>query len=101
MHADLSLVLENLLENYGKVATGYLKLNLSFYKAPLFSPVKVLTVCSYVISTHSDFPLFPLPVSASLYFHSPPLPVRHFFPFSHHWHKANSKVSWGNSPIGS
>lgn len=39
--------------------------SLSISKAPLFSPVKVLTVCSYVMSSQSDFPLFPLPVSAS------------------------------------
>lgn len=49
-----------------KVARGYLKLNLSLSGAPLFSSVKVLAVCPYVMSPRSNFPLFPLPVSASI-----------------------------------
>lgn len=62
---------------WGKVARGYLKWNLSLSGAPLLSPVKVLTVCPYVMSPRSDFPLFPLPVSASISVLplSPSLPV--------------------------
>lgn len=78
-----------------KVATGYLELNLTESEDPLFSPVEVLTVCSCVMSPRYDFPLFPVPVSASLsvltalpFF----LPV---FPSSRHGHKAKSERRLG------